>query len=106
MKQEYVAELIGVSPATYSKIENNKTRLSAVRLQQIAAVLQVPLTSLLADNTTAGTTADAATLIAFQKQQLLERDKTIFELERERDQNVERERRLLNYIKMLEQQVT
>ncbi|GAB3805730.1 hypothetical protein GCM10028819_39540 [Spirosoma humi] len=105
LKQEYVAEQIGVSPATYSKIENGKTSLSTTRLQQIAHVLQLPVSVLLADDKVK-TTDDCEKIIAQQKQQLKEGSQKIVELEQERAQSLDREQRLLNYIKMLEQQPT
>ncbi len=46
-----LAETLGVSPATISMIESGKTRLSVARLQQIAAVLEVPSGSLLGEGT-------------------------------------------------------
>jgi transcriptional regulator with XRE-family HTH domain len=103
LKQEYVAEQIGVSPATYSKIENGKTSLSTTRLQQIANVLQLSTTLLLAEDSIQSTD-DCKKIIAQQKQQLEQGSQKIFELEQERVQSLEREQRLLNYIKMLERQ--
>jgi transcriptional regulator with XRE-family HTH domain len=105
LKQEYVAEQIGVSSATYSKIENNKTSLSAERLQQIATVLQVPLEVLFTnDITSVATTTDLSSVVTRQKQQLIEQAGTIAALQTERSQSLEREQRLLNYIKILERQ--
>lgn len=105
LKQEYIAEQIGVSPATYSKIENNRTSLSAVRLQQIATVLQVPLEVLFTnDITSVATTTDLSSVVTRQKQQLIEQAGTIAALQTERSQSLEREQRLLNYIKILERQ--
>jgi transcriptional regulator with XRE-family HTH domain len=108
LKQEYVAEQIEVSPATYSKIENGKTSLSATRLQQIARVLQVSSALLLGDeikpNSAEKQMIECSTALLIKEQQLIERDQKIAELERERLQTLEREQRLLNYIKLLEQQ--
>lgn len=45
--QEYVAEKLGITQNTYSRIENNQTKITAERLHQIAQVLQVPVTELI-----------------------------------------------------------
>lgn len=45
--QEYIADEINISQSAYSDLENNKTKLDLVRLQKIANVLQVNLTSIL-----------------------------------------------------------
>lgn len=39
--QEYVADKLGIKQNSYSKIENNQTKLTAEMLQKIAEVLQV-----------------------------------------------------------------
>ncbi|MGF7217671.1 transcriptional regulator with XRE-family HTH domain [Spirosoma lacussanchae] len=103
LKQEYIAEQIGVSPATYSKIENGKIKLSTVRLQQIAHVLRVPISTLFSERKETFST-DLEETIRLQRQQLLERDQKIVEFEQERARSIEREQYLLNYIKILELQ--
>ncbi len=39
--QEYIADKLGIKQNSYSKIENNQTKLTAEMLQKIADVLQV-----------------------------------------------------------------
>ena len=51
MSLRKLAHDVGVSPATISMIETGKTRLSVTRLLQIAAVLEVPSSALLEEET-------------------------------------------------------
>jgi len=48
--QEYVAFKIGISQASYSKIEAGQTKLELKRLQEIAIILEVDLFYLLNHN--------------------------------------------------------
>jgi transcriptional regulator with XRE-family HTH domain len=48
--QEYIAEKLGITQTSYSRIENNRTRITAERLGQLAVILNVPTTELLSDN--------------------------------------------------------
>ncbi|WP_370408649.1 helix-turn-helix domain-containing protein [Tenacibaculum dicentrarchi] len=45
--QEIMASSLGISQNAYSKIENGKTTLTVIRLQEIAAVLEIPFEKLL-----------------------------------------------------------
>ena len=47
LKQEYVAGEIGISQSSYARIENGETIPKIDRLQQIAEVLEVDLSTLL-----------------------------------------------------------
>lgn len=47
--QEYLAEVLGVSQKTYSNMENNKTAISADKLQKIAEEYGIDMAELLQD---------------------------------------------------------
>src|ERR1700752_4040915 len=47
LTQEYVASRLGISQNAYSRIENNRTKLSTDRLRLIAHILNMPLHELL-----------------------------------------------------------
>ena len=47
--QEYIAEKLGITQHAYSRIENNQTRLTAERLEKLAAILNIPPLELLSD---------------------------------------------------------
>lgn len=47
--QEHIAARLGISQNAYSRIENNQTRITADRLQALAAILQVPTEELLSE---------------------------------------------------------
>jgi len=47
--QEYIAEKLGITQHAYSRIENNLTRLTAERLERLAAILNIPPLELLSD---------------------------------------------------------
>lgn len=47
--QEYIAEKLGITQHAYSRIENNLTKLTAERLERLAAILDIPLLELLSD---------------------------------------------------------
>src|SRR5262245_61044377 len=47
--QEYIASKLGITQNSYSRIENNLTKISAERLKQLAEILNIPLTELLSD---------------------------------------------------------
>jgi len=47
--QEHIAGKLGISQNSYSRIENNQTKLTAERLKQLAAILNVPPEELLSD---------------------------------------------------------
>ncbi len=47
--QVYIADQLGITQNAYSRIENNQTRLTADRLEKLAAVLKVPLLELLSE---------------------------------------------------------
>jgi len=48
--QEHIAAKLGISQNSYSRIENNQTRLTAERLKQLAAIFNLPPEELLSDN--------------------------------------------------------
>lgn len=48
LKQEYMAEVLGISQPSYSKIETDEVSVSPERLEQIAKVLQVTVQDILA----------------------------------------------------------
>ena len=59
LTQEYLASLLGISQNAYSRIENNKTRMSTERMRQIAHILNVSLHELLInENPVAATRSD------------------------------------------------
>ncbi len=43
LTQEYLASRLGISQNAYSRIENNRTRLSTDRMREIAGILEVSL---------------------------------------------------------------
>ena len=47
--QVYIADQLGITQNAYSRIENNQTRLTADRLEKLAAILNVPLMELLSE---------------------------------------------------------
>ena len=47
--QEYIAEKLGITQHAYSRIENNLTKLTAERLERLAAILNIPPLELLSD---------------------------------------------------------
>jgi len=47
--QEHIATRLGISQNAYSRIENNQTKITAERLQQLAAILGVPTEELLSE---------------------------------------------------------
>lgn len=47
--QEYIAEKLGITQHAYSRIENNQTKLTAERLEKLAAILKIPPLELLSD---------------------------------------------------------
>jgi len=47
--QEHIAGKLGISQNSYSRIENNQTKLTAERLKQLATILNVPPEELLSD---------------------------------------------------------
>jgi len=47
--QEYIAEKLGITQHAYSRIENNLTKLTAERLEKLAAILNIPPLELLSD---------------------------------------------------------
>ncbi|MCR6641725.1 MAG: helix-turn-helix transcriptional regulator [Sporocytophaga sp.] len=47
-KQEYMAELLGISQPSYSKIETDEASISQDRLEQIAKALEVSVSDILA----------------------------------------------------------
>ena len=47
--QEHIAGKLGISQNAYSRIENNQTKITAERLQQLADILHVPPEELLSD---------------------------------------------------------
>jgi len=50
LSQEYVAQVLGVSQASYARIESGTTIPKVDRLQQIANVLEVDISALLNEN--------------------------------------------------------
>ena len=49
--QEMLADLLGISQATYSKLENNERKIDLDLIQKIAVVYEVDMRELLIDNT-------------------------------------------------------
>ncbi|HVU58465.1 MAG TPA: helix-turn-helix transcriptional regulator [Puia sp.] len=47
--QEYIAEKLGITQHAYSRLENNQTKLTAERLERLAAILNIPPLELLSD---------------------------------------------------------
>jgi transcriptional regulator with XRE-family HTH domain len=47
--QEYIAEKLGITQHAYSRIENNQTKITAERLEKLAAILNIPPLELLSD---------------------------------------------------------
>ena len=47
--QEYIAEKLGITQNAYSRIENNQTRLTAERLEKLAAILKISMIELLSE---------------------------------------------------------
>src|SRR5437868_2402637 len=47
LKQEYVAEKIGISQSSYSKMEKDEVEISHERLEQIAKAFDLPLIDIL-----------------------------------------------------------
>ena len=47
--QEYIASKLGITQNSYSRIENNLTRISADRLKQLAEILNISVLELLSD---------------------------------------------------------
>lgn len=45
--QEYVSDLLRISQAAYSDIENNKTKINLERIQELAAIFNVAVNDLL-----------------------------------------------------------
>jgi transcriptional regulator with XRE-family HTH domain len=48
VKQEYMAEQLGISVAAYSKLEREETSLSDERLEQISKIFDLPVEDILA----------------------------------------------------------
>lgn len=48
--QEYVAKKLGITQNTYSRVENNQTRVTTERLHQIAQILDVPVGELVSND--------------------------------------------------------
>src|ERR1700710_2652240 len=47
--QEYIAEKLGITQNTYSRIENNQTKMTAERLEKLAIILNIPPMELLSE---------------------------------------------------------
>jgi transcriptional regulator with XRE-family HTH domain len=47
--QEYIAEKLGITQNTYSRIENNQTKMTAERLEKLAVILNIPPMELLSE---------------------------------------------------------
>ncbi|HEY4063906.1 MAG TPA: helix-turn-helix transcriptional regulator [Puia sp.] len=47
--QEYIAEKLGITQNTYSRIENNQTKITAERLSKLATILNIPPLELLSE---------------------------------------------------------
>lgn len=78
--QSYVAELLGINASSYSKIESGSTDLNFSRLEQIAAIFQVSVISLLSDH--AKMEMNAMSQLTRIKTLLAEREKQIADLRR------------------------
>jgi transcriptional regulator with XRE-family HTH domain len=50
LKQEYVAEQMGIKQPAYSKIENGQTDITVSQLRQIAAILSISVLNLLEED--------------------------------------------------------
>lgn len=51
IKQETVAQELGISQKQYSLIESNQTQLTVERLLQISKIIKIPAEELISDNT-------------------------------------------------------
>ena len=49
--QEYMQEKLNMSQAAYSNLEANKTKLTVEKLLEISEILEVPVESLIQDDT-------------------------------------------------------
>lgn len=68
LTQEYVASRLGISQNAYSRIENNKTKLSTDRMRQITHILNVSLQELLMHEQPASTGNEfVSSLVELQK---------------------------------------
>lgn len=50
LKQEAVADMLGISPSAYSRIEQNRGKLTVELAQQLADILEVSLTDLISSD--------------------------------------------------------
>lgn len=48
--QEYMAQELGISQSSYAKIENGSTKITIDRLQQIAEILDIEVSSLISSS--------------------------------------------------------
>lgn len=48
--QKYVAKKLGITQNTYSRVENNQTKITTERLQQIAEILNMPVSELVSSD--------------------------------------------------------
>jgi transcriptional regulator with XRE-family HTH domain len=62
--QEYIAEKLGITQHAYSRIENNLTKLTAERLERLAAILNIPPLELLSDKEPVISFSDPVTVAA------------------------------------------
>lgn len=68
LTQEYLASRLGISQNAYSRIENNKTKLSTDRMRHIAHILNVSLYELLnSEDASANRSEHILSLIESQK---------------------------------------
>ncbi|GAL69183.1 helix-turn-helix domain-containing protein [Jejuia pallidilutea] len=47
LSQDFVAEKLNISQVAYSDIENNKTKLSLERLEEISTIFKIPLNDII-----------------------------------------------------------
>ncbi len=96
IEQEWVAQGLKISPATYSKIENGKVKVSADRLQELPRILNVSLECLLSDQPANPAQTQPCNLkLAAAKQQIIN-------LLQQPSSPTQREEQLLYYIRLLE----
>lgn len=93
--QEYMAELMKMSQAAYSDIENNKTKINLERVQEIAKIFEI----------------DASELISFDDNQVFnntfyEESKGFFNVQKIISENFDNERKVYqDLIKNLKEEI-
>lgn len=93
--QEYMAEVMKISQAAYSDIENNKTKVNLDRIQQLAKIFEI----------------DVSDLISFDENQVFnntfnENSKGFFNVQKVMNESFDNERKVYNeQIKDLKEEI-